>query len=277
MSFQDLKNGAKQSASSSSSSSSTSAAVAAAIFEINTSVAAFGRLVDALGTSKDTPDHRLNLQKARQRTLQLVKYTSSNLKSLSQSHAPSSVTASKKIEDAKLAREFQSALQHFQTLLHLSSHRESSFTPSHSSSSSSSSSFPSPSRSAPTEAVEYSADQPLLVEPKRKEVVMVGNEIAFNEAIIEEREQGIRDIEEQIGEANEIFKDLAVLVHEQGVVIDDIHSNIEDSSAATTQTRVQLAKASKSVKSRCSLSVCWWVVVVTFVVALLIFFVVLLQ
>lgn len=108
-------------------------------------------------------------------------------------------------------------------------------------------------------------------------MVMVGNEIAFNEAIIEEREQGIRDIEEQIGEANEIFKDLAVLVHEQGVVIDDIHSNIEDSSAATTQTRVQLAKASKSVKSRCSLSVCWWVVVVTFVVALLIFFVVLLQ
>ncbi|GMN57360.1 hypothetical protein TIFTF001_026473 [Ficus carica] len=88
---------------------------------------------------------------------------------------------------------------------------------------------------------------------------MVGNEIAFNEAIIEEREQGIRDIEEQIGEANEIFKDLAVLVHEQGAVIDDIHSNIEDSSAAATQTRVQLAKASKSVKSRCSLSLVWGV------------------
>ena len=45
------------------------------------------------------------------------------------------------------------------------------------------------------------------------------NEIAFNEAIIEEREQGIQEIQQQIGEVNEIFKDLAVLVHEQGTMI----------------------------------------------------------
>lgn len=36
---------------------------------------------------------------------------------------------------------------------------------------------------------------------------------------MEEREQGIRDIEQQIVEANDIFKDLAVLVHDQHVVI----------------------------------------------------------
>lgn len=47
---------------------------------------------------------------------------------------------------------------------------------------------------------------------------MLDNEIAFNEAIIEEREQGIQEIQEQIGEVNEIFKDLAVLVHEQGAM-----------------------------------------------------------
>lgn len=45
------------------------------------------------------------------------------------------------------------------------------------------------------------------------------NEISFNEAIIEEREQGINEIQQQIGEVNEIFKDLAVLVHEQGAMI----------------------------------------------------------
>lgn len=48
---------------------------------------------------------------------------------------------------------------------------------------------------------------------------MLDNEIAFNEAIIEEREQGIQEIQQQIGEVNEIFKDLAVLVHEQGTMI----------------------------------------------------------
>lgn len=45
------------------------------------------------------------------------------------------------------------------------------------------------------------------------------NEIVFNEAIIEEREQGIKEIQRQIGEVNEIFKDLAVLVREQGAMI----------------------------------------------------------
>ena len=45
------------------------------------------------------------------------------------------------------------------------------------------------------------------------------NEVVFHEALIEEREQGIREIQQQIGDVNEMFKDLAVLVHEQGVII----------------------------------------------------------
>jgi hypothetical protein len=52
--------------------------------------------------------------------------------------------------------------------------------------------------------------------------LFLDNEIAFNEAIIEEREQGIQEIQQQIGEVNEIFKDLAVLVHEQGTMIGNL-------------------------------------------------------
>ena len=44
----------------------------------------------------------------------------------------------------------------------------------------------------------------------RQKVVLLGNEIAFNEAITDEREQGTRDIEVKIGQSNEIFKDLVV-------------------------------------------------------------------
>lgn len=53
----------------------------------------------------------------------------------------------------------------------------------------------------------------------RQEILQLDNEIVFNEAIIEEREQGIQEIQQQIGEVNEIFKDLAVLVHDQGIMI----------------------------------------------------------
>ncbi|RXH67427.1 hypothetical protein DVH24_027574 [Malus domestica] len=52
---------------------------------------------------------------------------------------------------------------------------------------------------------------------KLKIPLLIG--IAFNEAIIEERKQGIQEIQQQISEVNEIFKDLAVLVHDKGAII----------------------------------------------------------
>lgn len=104
-------------------------------------------------------------------------------------------------------------------------------------------------------------------------------EIVFNEAIIEEREQGIQEIQQQISEVDEIFKDLAVLVHDQGAMIgkfsllhlqlklsslasrteavtplaDDIDSHIDNSLAAAVQAKTQLTKASKAQKSNSSL------------------------
>lgn len=58
----------------------------------------------------------------------------------------------------------------------------------------------------------------------RQDFIQLENETVFNEAVIEEREQGIREIHQQIGEVNEIFKDLAVLVHEQGYMIGTLYN-----------------------------------------------------
>ncbi|KAH7577096.1 hypothetical protein JRO89_XS01G0203600 [Xanthoceras sorbifolium] len=259
MSFQDLQSNGGRSSSSSSSSSSKrpSQGVAAAIFQINTAVAAFRRLVDAMGTAKDTLDHRQKLfvllfllHNTRQRILQLVKETSAKLKTLSEFDRDSNVDPSKKVEDAKLARDFQTLLQEFQKVQQLATERESTYSPS----------VPPSSSATPITTTDspgsgdymVSESQPFVMAQKRQEILLLHNEIAFNEAVIEERDQGLREIQEQIGQANEIFKDLAVLVHEQGVVIDDVHSNIESSSDATTHARTQLDKASKSVKTKSS-------------------------
>ncbi|KDP41884.1 hypothetical protein JCGZ_26902 [Jatropha curcas] len=270
MSFRDLQNGKKPASSSASPMSrSPSQAVAAGIFQINTAVSGFRRLVDAIGTAKDTPEHRQKLHNTRQRILQLVKDTSAKLKSVSESDHGSNVNPSKKIEDAKLARDFQTTLQEFQKVQQLASERESTYSPSLPASSV-------PASSGSGEYVAPSMDQdtqPFLMEQKRQEVLLLDNEIAFNEAIIDEREQGIKEIQEQIGQVNDIFKDLAVLVHEQGVVIDDIQSNIDSSAAATNQAKVQLARASKSVKSRSSW--CWWIVGII-ILAVIIFLLILL-
>ncbi|MBA0741185.1 hypothetical protein Gogos_014355 [Gossypium gossypioides] len=131
MSFQDVQTGggARSSSSSYMASKSPSQAVAAGIFQINTAVAAFRRLVDAIGTAKDTPDHRLKLHNTRQRILQLVKETSAKLKALTEPDHDPTVNPSKKVEDAKLARDFQNTLQEFQKVQQLASERESTYSP----------------------------------------------------------------------------------------------------------------------------------------------------
>lgn len=198
--------------------------------------------------------------------MQLVKDTSSKLKSLSESDHGANVPPSKQIEDAKLAREFQTVLQEFQKAQQLASERESTYVPT-------GATAVLPTTPEAGEEVKQDLEsQPFLLQQRRQELVLLGNEVAFNEAIIEEREQGIKEIQDQIGEVNEIFKDLAVLVHEQGVVIDDIHSNIEASAAATSQAKQQIAKASKSERS--GTSCCWWVLAV-FALAVIIFLIIL--
>lgn len=229
----------------------SSQAVAAGVFRINTAVSAFYRLVNSLGTPKDTLELREKLHKTRLHIGQLVKDTSAKLKQASENDQHTEVSASKRIADAKLAKDFQAVLKEFQKAQRLAVERETAYTP-----------------FVPKEVLPSSYDareleissgknleqQAVLLESRRQEVVLLDNEITFNEAIIEERDQGIQEIQQQIGEVNEIFKDLAVLVHGQGTMIDDISSNIEKSHAATGQASTQLEKASKLQKSNSSLS-----------------------
>ncbi|KAF6148528.1 hypothetical protein GIB67_042487 [Kingdonia uniflora] len=280
-------------------------AVASGVFQINTAVSTFQRLVNTLGTPKDTPELREKLvsnypvsdklkrinyglvkwrlvvsqkavvgpmhyyngseahenkvvvgiegpvgHKTRVHIGQLVKDTSAKLKQASETDQNSEVSASKKIADAKLAKDFQAVLKEFQKAQRLAAERETAYAP-----------FV-PQTVLPSSytagELDISSDRSpehraLLVESRRQEVLLLDNEIVFNEAIIEEREQGIQEIQQQIGEVNEIFKDLAVLVHDQGAIIDDIGSNIENSAVATSQAKSQLVKASKTQKSNSSL------------------------
>ena len=48
---------------------------------------------------------------------------------------------------------------------------------------------------------------------------------------------------EDIVEVNQIFKDLATMVHEQGEVIDSIEANVETASIQVNEGTAQLSKA----------------------------------
>ncbi|KAB2094383.1 hypothetical protein ERO13_A02G141100v2 [Gossypium hirsutum] len=243
---------------------SPSQSVAAGIFKLRTALLAFDRLVNSLATPKDTFELRDKLHKTRLHIGQLVKETSAKLREASE--ADQDAEPLKKIADAKLAKDFQAALKDFQKAQRLAAERETAYTP-----------------SAPKEVLpsSYAAhevennssksfEQQNLLVTKRQEVVLLENEITFNEAIIEEREQGIKEVQQQISEVNEIFKDLADLVHVQGGMIDDIGSNIENSHSATVQAISHLKRASKiqraNSSTRCLLVLIFGIILLIFII-----------
>lgn len=229
----------------------SSKAVVTGVFKINTAVASFVRLHNSLGTPKDTVHLRHKLHKSRLHIRQLVKETLAKLKEASEADHHTQVGATKRIADARLAKDFQSVVREFEKAQQLAAEKESAFAPF----------VPDavlPSRNNASGKLGIRSSQEpkhasLTVEAQRQ-VILVDNEIAFNQATIEERDQGIREIQQQIGEVNQIFKDLAVLVHEQGTMIDDVSSNIQHTHSATTQATFHLTEASKTQKSISSMS-----------------------
>ncbi|KAK8497150.1 hypothetical protein V6N12_046736 [Hibiscus sabdariffa] len=271
MSFQDLETGRPLASRQNliNSKQEATQAVASGIFQINTAVSTFQRLVNTLGTPKDTPELQEKLcvflnsiaistfkHKTRLHIGQLVKDTSAKLKQASETDHRAGVSASKKVTDAKLTKDFQAVLKEFQKAQRLAAERETSYIlllhvilmltllPVV---------YNYTAGEVHVGSYKSAKQQDLLAESRRREVLLLDNEIAFNEAIIDEREQGIQDIQQQIGEVNKIFKDLLVLVHEQGTMIDDIGTHIENSQAATIQAKSQLVKAAKTQRSNSSM------------------------
>ncbi|XP_063875454.1 syntaxin-7-like isoform X1 [Scylla paramamosain] len=60
---------------------------------------------------------------------------------------------------------------------------------------------------------------------------------------LQERESQIRQLESDIMDVNQIFKDLATMVHEQGEVVDSIEANVESAQVHVSQASTQLTQA----------------------------------
>lgn len=75
------------------------------------------------------------------------------------------------------------------------------------------------------------------------------DEVDFQESLIIERESEIRNIEQSVGELNELFRDVAHMVHEQGGQLDIIEENVEVTHDASRGAHVNLKQASNYQKS----------------------------
>jgi syntaxin 7 len=198
-----------------------------------------------LGTPKDTPSLREKLHAVEQNISLLVEETVARLKEENETDHLSSASTGKKLRDAKLAKDFQAVLLEFQGAQKLAQSREKAFTPNLLSPQSANQLPP----LSGNNRLETKEEEEEALLQRTHQLLEVENEALYNEAIIEEREQGIQEIQQQIGEVSEIFKDLAQIVANQGYMIDDIESNIESTQSATIQANLHLTKAAKNSKS----------------------------
>lgn len=76
-----------------------------------------------------------------------------------------------------------------------------------------------------------------------QDVTGLENEISYNQALIQEREQGIQEIEAAMAEVHEIFCDLGLLVGEQQGYLDNIEANIESSAIRARGAVRELTRA----------------------------------
>jgi syntaxin 7 len=75
------------------------------------------------------------------------------------------------------------------------------------------------------------------------------DEVDFQESLIIERESEIRNIEQSVGELNELFRDVAHIVREQGSVLDTIEVNVQNTATDTRGADLELRSAERHQKA----------------------------
>ncbi|KAF7189532.1 Syntaxin pep12 [Pseudocercospora fuligena] len=75
------------------------------------------------------------------------------------------------------------------------------------------------------------------------------SEVDFQESLIIERESEIRNIESSVSELNELFRDVATMVYDQGQTLDIISENVMQTRDDTRNADQQLRTASRHQKS----------------------------
>ncbi|KAJ7644450.1 t-SNARE [Roridomyces roridus] len=173
------------------------------VFKMNANVQGILKLVDQLGTAKDSAILRKSLHDLTDTTRAMAKRGSDDLKKLSalQTHLVHQKTALQ-----KTSHDLEMSLVAFQRAQQVSAERQRTVV-----------------RVTPEDDGEAAPEQ------RQAQILqqqLSPHELAYQESLIQEREQEIREIETGIHELAEIFHDLGTLVHQQGGMLDNIESNI---------------------------------------------------
>jgi len=201
------------------------------LFELTTNISRLSNQIALLGTRRDT-------DRVRERVHDLLEETRDGFKEVGEGikkvQGWEDLNASQRYTNQKLSREFSSALSEFQVVQRRALEKERASKAALEESASAQS--PSGEGQQQLQAV----DEPRLAQ---------SDEVDYQENLIIEREGEIRQIEQSVGELNELFRDVAHIVREQGDMIDTIDVNVEHTLTDTRGADTELRSASRYQRS----------------------------
>ena len=149
--------------------------------------------------------------------------------------------ASQKYTQQKLSREFQASGTEFQSIQRLALEKQ------RASASAARTALESNDSSAPYS--DTASQQQSQLQEQDQLRLASQDEVDFQDSLIVERESEIRNIEQSVGELNELFRDVAHIVHEQGGQLDTIAGNVENVATDTRHADLELRSANRYQKS----------------------------
>ncbi|MCJ1369397.1 hypothetical protein MMC20_000608 [Loxospora ochrophaea] len=219
------------------------------LFSLTSNISRLSQQISLLGTKRDTERVRERVHDLLEEARDGFKEVGDGVKRLT---TWEDLNASQKYTQQKLSREFQASGTEFQSIqrLAMEKQRASASAARTALESNDTSNLPSY-----TDDPQQQQQQQQLQEQGQLRLASQ-DEVDFQDSLIVERESEIRNIEQSVGELNELFRDVAHIVREQGADIDRIDMNVVNVSTDTRQADVELRQANRYQKNARSKACC---------------------
>ncbi|KAL2260984.1 hypothetical protein VTK26DRAFT_4830 [Humicola hyalothermophila] len=218
------------------------------LFRLNGNNQRLSGEVSHLGTRRDTPRVRERVHELIEESRDMFKEVGEGVKKIK---TWEDVTPTQKYMQQKLSREFEGSLTEFQNLQRQALEKQKASVTAARAAIDSETGHPSDPASPHLRHHHQQQQQ----QQQQQELTRLApqDEVDFQEALIIEREQEIRNIEQGVGDLNVLFQQVAQIVTEQGEVLDTIERNVEvvrdDTRGADRELR-SAARYQKNARSK---------------------------
>ncbi|XP_055885281.1 syntaxin-7-like isoform X2 [Biomphalaria glabrata] len=227
------------------------------IQKITQNVTQIQTFVNQIGTAQDSDKVRQRVHETTHYTNQLAKETSDYLKKLAHLPILSSEQRQWKMQKDRLTDEFSNALKNFQTVQRTAAEKEKA----------------SVQRARAQSGLDKSPYDELTDDrsfsqgfSQTRQVLQMEQDVDLE--LLKEREDAIKKLESDIMDVNQIFKDLGMLVHEQGEVLDSIEANIDNATMSVEEGTKQLSKA-REYQAKSRRKCCILIIVISCIILIL--------